>query len=132
MHYGRPAPRDVLKQEATDGFVIGGGAGFLIRGGHVAAMADLPFWLQLVGLTIGVAAASFVFWLMGINRYFSTYVRIQEDRGHTTITEGPYRVVRGALEKIADGGSVTLFSGGLSRKPGSGAPTNEIWPLRTP
>ncbi len=31
---------------------------------------------------------------MAINRYFSSVVRIQEDRGHELITDGPYRVVR--------------------------------------
>lgn len=55
MHYGRPEARDVLRERATDGFVIGGGASFTMRAGHVAAMADLPFWLQLVGT--GITAA---------------------------------------------------------------------------
>ena len=55
MHYGKPAARRVLKQEATDGFVVGGGASFVMRAGHVAAMANLPFWMQLVGT--GITAA---------------------------------------------------------------------------
>jgi galactonate dehydratase len=32
-----------------DGFVIGGGAGRVIRDGTVAAQANMPFWLQIVG-----------------------------------------------------------------------------------
>ncbi len=33
-------------------------------------------------------------WAMAVNRFFSAVVRIQKDRGHTTVTTGPYRLVR--------------------------------------
>ena len=33
-------------------------------------------------------------WAMFANRFFSSHVRIQTERGHTVISEGPYRVVR--------------------------------------
>ena len=33
-------------------------------------------------------------WAMAVNRFFSAVVRIQKDRGHTTVTTGPYRYVR--------------------------------------
>jgi protein-S-isoprenylcysteine O-methyltransferase Ste14 len=33
-------------------------------------------------------------WAMIANRFFSAYVRIQLDRGHTVVTAGPYRFVR--------------------------------------
>ena len=33
-------------------------------------------------------------WAMLSNRFFSGTVRIQEDRGHTVVADGPYRVVR--------------------------------------
>ena len=55
MHYGTPAPKIAIKEEVCDGFVIGGGATRLLRQAHVAAMADMPFWLQLVGT--GITAA---------------------------------------------------------------------------
>lgn len=55
MHYGSPKPIVALKEEVCDGFVIGGGASRVMRNGHVAAMADKPFWLQLVGT--GLTAA---------------------------------------------------------------------------
>lgn len=55
MHYGIPAARVAIKNDICDGFVIGGGASRVLRRGHVAAMADLPFWLQLVGT--GITAA---------------------------------------------------------------------------
>ena len=55
MHYGTPPPDVAIKQEVCDGFVCGGGASRLLRQGHVAEMAQLPFWLQLVGT--GITAA---------------------------------------------------------------------------
>lgn len=55
MHYGDPLPSVAIKQEVCDGFVIGGGASRCMARGHVAAMADLPFWLQWVGT--GITAA---------------------------------------------------------------------------
>jgi len=33
-------------------------------------------------------------WAMVSNKYFSTIVRIQKERGHTVQTSGPYRIVR--------------------------------------
>ena len=55
MHYGNPSPKIAIKEEVCDGFVIGGGASGVLRQAHVAAMADMPFWLQLVGT--GITAA---------------------------------------------------------------------------
>ncbi len=49
MHYGSPAPAVAIRERICDGFVIGGGASKVLEAGTVAAMADLPFWLQLVG-----------------------------------------------------------------------------------
>jgi len=45
-------------------------------------------------MILGILGFVLVFWGMAANTYFSSYVRIQEDRGHTTITSGPYRYVR--------------------------------------
>jgi galactonate dehydratase len=55
MHYDTPPAVTAIKQEVCDGFVIGGGASRCLRRGHVAAMADMPFWLQCVGT--GITAA---------------------------------------------------------------------------
>lgn len=55
MHYGDPPAKVAVQQEVCDGFVIGGGTSRCLRSGHVAAMADLPFWLQWVGT--GITAA---------------------------------------------------------------------------
>ena len=49
MHYGIPAPMIALREDVCDGLVVGGGASEVMEQGSVAAMADKPFWLQLVG-----------------------------------------------------------------------------------
>src|SRR5262249_53518813 len=41
-----------------------------------------------------VAALAVVVWAMAVNRFFSSVIRIQTDRGHHLITCGPYRYVR--------------------------------------
>jgi galactonate dehydratase len=57
MHFGSPPIMTALREEVCDGFVIGGGAARVMRDGIVAAMADKPFWLQLVGTEITAAFA---------------------------------------------------------------------------
>ncbi|MCL5745951.1 MAG: mandelate racemase/muconate lactonizing enzyme family protein [Acidobacteria bacterium] len=52
MHYGSPPIMTALKEEVCDAFVIGGGASSVMESGTVAAAADKPFWLQLVGTGI--------------------------------------------------------------------------------
>ena len=52
MHYGNPAPVTAIRESVCDGFVVGGGATKVMNAGRVAAMADMPFWLQIVGSTI--------------------------------------------------------------------------------
>jgi L-alanine-DL-glutamate epimerase-like enolase superfamily enzyme len=52
MHFGNPPIMTALREEVCDGFVIGGGASRVITDGTIAAAADKPFWLQLVGTGI--------------------------------------------------------------------------------
>ena len=49
MHYGSPPIMTALREEVCDIFVIGGGASRVIDNATVAAAANKPFWLQLVG-----------------------------------------------------------------------------------
>ena len=57
MHFGvLPYPTAVAKQ-ICDGFVIGGGAGLVVRNAALVAEVDRPFWLQLVGTGITTAWA---------------------------------------------------------------------------
>jgi protein-S-isoprenylcysteine O-methyltransferase Ste14 len=55
---------------------------------------SVPLWLQLLGLFIIVASYTLVFWAMVVNRFFSSVVRIQSDRGHVVVSSGPYAFVR--------------------------------------
>jgi len=51
-HFGSPPIMTALQEDVCDGFVIGGGAARVMRDGHVAAAAEKPFFLQLVGTGI--------------------------------------------------------------------------------
>lgn len=62
-----------------------------IRFGWSGPMSGGLWW---AGLGIAFASQMFVLWAMTSNPYFATTVRIQEDRGHTVTTHGPYRLVR--------------------------------------
>jgi len=48
----------------------------------------------LVGLVVAVLSAALISWAMHSNRFFSSVIRIQKDRGHVVVTRGPYRFVR--------------------------------------
>lgn len=69
----------------------------------------VPAWLQAIGLATVAAGYGLVFWAMLVNRFFSSVVRIQSDRGQHVVTSGPYAFVRhpgysaGILIMIASG-----------------------------
>jgi protein-S-isoprenylcysteine O-methyltransferase Ste14 len=50
--------------------------------------------IHLIGLAFFALGQGLFSWAMASNKYFSTCVRIQIDRGHTVATSGPYRYVR--------------------------------------
>jgi galactonate dehydratase len=52
MHYGSPPIMTALHEDVCDGFVIGGGANRVKEDATVAATADKPFFLELVGTGI--------------------------------------------------------------------------------
>ena len=54
----------------------------------------LPLWLRLSGVVIFILGYALVLWAMYTNKYFSQVVRIQSERGHVAVTDGPYRIVR--------------------------------------
>ena len=54
----------------------------------------VPGWLHVAGLAVFAAALVFLAHAMAANRFFSTAVRIQDDRGHRVVSQGPYAVVR--------------------------------------
>lgn len=57
-------------------------------------MPPWPGWLAWGGLALIVAGWAAGTWAMVANRFFSAVVRIQTERGHATITAGPYRWLR--------------------------------------
>ncbi len=53
-----------------------------------------PIWLNIPGFILIVFGYSFAGWALIENRFFSSVVRIQTDRGHMVCDTGPYRIVR--------------------------------------
>ena len=74
----------------------------------------VPRWVQAIGELILLLSLWIGFWTLRENSFAAVVVKIQEDRGQTVITTGPYRFVRhplytGALVYIA-GTSLLLGS----------------------
>ena len=53
-----------------------------------------PLWLILIGFFLIAFGYAFAVWALVENRFFSSVVRIQTDRGHVVCDSGPYRIVR--------------------------------------
>ena len=51
-------------------------------------------WLNSLGLVIIALGYAFAAWALIENRFFSSTVHIQTDRGHSVCDSGPYRIVR--------------------------------------
>ena len=56
--------------------------------------APIPFWLQLLGLKWFAVGYTLVLWAMATNRFFTSVVRMQGERGHHVVDRGPYAWVR--------------------------------------
>jgi protein-S-isoprenylcysteine O-methyltransferase Ste14 len=55
---------------------------------------DLPDVIQVIALAVIFLSSMFGTWAMLANRFFSSHVRIQTERGHNVVDRGPYRIVR--------------------------------------
>jgi protein-S-isoprenylcysteine O-methyltransferase Ste14 len=55
---------------------------------------DLPNWIQIAALVVIQLGSLVGSWAMVANRFFSSQVRIQTDRGHSVVRVGPYQYVR--------------------------------------
>ena len=55
---------------------------------------SFPLVLPILGVVFLVIGNALVLWAMKENRFFSGVVRIQKERGHHTVTTGPYNIVR--------------------------------------
>ena len=72
-------------------------AAFVVAGldrGRLHWSDNVPPSLQGLSLAVVAASYAFVFWAMVVNRFFSSIVRIQADRGQHVVTSGPYAYIR--------------------------------------
>jgi len=54
----------------------------------------VPWWGCVLGYTLLIAGLVGVTWAESVNKFFEPSVRIQTDRGHRVIDNGPYAIVR--------------------------------------
>lgn len=54
----------------------------------------LPPALQLAALVVAAVGNLISIWATAVNRFYSRFVRIQTERGHLVISDGPYGVIR--------------------------------------
>ncbi len=92
LHYGSPPPLVTLSEDICDGFVVGGGASRLLHQAAVCAMADKPFWLQLVGT--GITAAYSLHFGAVLSHATWPAVNCHQLYTHTLLAE-PIRVEQG-------------------------------------
>lgn len=50
--------------------------------------------VSVLAFALMVGSTSWTYWAMRSNPFFSSHVRIQTDRGHVVVSDGPYRFVR--------------------------------------
>jgi protein-S-isoprenylcysteine O-methyltransferase Ste14 len=85
---------------------------------------EIPLALQISAFVLLMLSTFFATWAMLVNRFFSGVVRIQTDRGHTVVSDGPYRFIRhpgylgGIVADLAGplalGSAWALIPGGLT------------------
>ena len=71
----------------------------------------VPFTLQILGLIGFAMGMGLTTWAMLVNRFFSSAVRLQPDRGQQVVSSGPYRLVR---HPGYSGGLLLLLSAGVA------------------
>jgi len=55
---------------------------------------QLPLVVEIAALSLVICGNVLVVWAMVTNDFFSATIRIQTDRGHAVVSQGPYRFVR--------------------------------------
>lgn len=61
---------------------------------HRGWSPEFPLWLIVLGFILISLGYAFATWALVENRFFSSTVRIQTERGHVVCDSGPYRIVR--------------------------------------
>jgi len=77
-----------------------------------------PLWLIVLGFLLLSLGYAFATWALIENRFFSSVVRIQVDRGHVVCDSGPYRIVRHPG-----------YAGNILALPGIVLALNSMWTL---
>jgi protein-S-isoprenylcysteine O-methyltransferase Ste14 len=87
----------------------------VLDGGRFKWSGALPWWVNVIGFVIYLSGTALSMWAVRVNRFFSSVVRIQSDRGHTVVMDGPYRRVRhpGYVAGIMLGPGLALAFGSL-------------------
>ena len=77
--------------------------------------SELHINYAIAGVILFALCVAFGSWAIVVNQFFETTVRIQTDRGHKVITDGPYRFVRhpGYLSMILGALSASFIIGSL-------------------
>ena len=70
-------------------FVVAG-----LDAGRLHWTDTVPLGVQVAALLGFALSFAFSIWAMVVNGFYSRVVRIQRDRGHHVVTDGPYRIVR--------------------------------------
>lgn len=78
--------------------------------------SSMPFATVYVGLVLLAAGMLLVSWAMAVNPFAEAIVRIQTERHHTTITAGPYHLVRHPI-----------YSGAILMFPAAGLILGSMW-----
>jgi len=76
---------------------------------------ELSLWIHILGIFTFIFGNVLVSWSMIYNKFFSTAVRIQYERGHIVVNAGPYRFIRhpGYLGMIIYHLAISLILGSL-------------------
>jgi protein-S-isoprenylcysteine O-methyltransferase Ste14 len=56
--------------------------------------SSVPTGVNILGGFLLAISLAWISWVMSANTFLSTFVHIQEERGHHAVTSGPYRFVR--------------------------------------
>jgi len=66
----------------------------ILDGGRFDWEPRIPFVVVIIGVVVYTIGQIIILWAKKVNKFFSTVVRIQKDRGQTVCKDGPYRFVR--------------------------------------
>jgi protein-S-isoprenylcysteine O-methyltransferase Ste14 len=97
--------------------LVSGGGIFLVAGldRRFSWSPQLATAIHILALAAIILAQALFIWAMASNTFFAKTVRIQEERGHTVASGGPYRFVRhpGYAANVVTMFAVSLLLGSL-------------------